>query len=66
MINHFFKDLEESKKEEIRVEWKKLKYNFLQWKKGMTLVSEEHDSKSPVKLSPTQISAKDPAEKGRL
>ena len=22
MINHFFKDLEESKKEEIRVEWK--------------------------------------------
>jgi hypothetical protein len=30
MINHFFKDLEESKKEEIRVEWKKLKYHFLQ------------------------------------
>ena len=54
MINNFFKDLEESKKEEIRVEWKKLKYNFLQWKKEMTLVSEEHDSKSPVKLSPTQ------------
>ncbi|XP_062583557.1 zinc finger protein 862-like isoform X2 [Saccostrea cucullata] len=51
LTEHFFSACDETEKEEINTEWRKMKYHFLQWKKEMTLTDRETDER---KLSPTQ------------